>query len=166
MNPKPAVMTRWGVGPTYAFGSILVVAALSLINIFGYPDLTLPHNLLSFGLGVGLFVVGFAILVFALVQVHSAFGVGKLVTTGVYAYFRDPVYAVWILFMMPGFILITGLLLLVIAPFLMYILLKALISKEEKYLELTFGKKYLDYKSNVNSVIPRLFKRSKKMDRF
>jgi len=73
---------------------------------------------------------------------------------------RDPVYAVWILFIVPGWILVTGILLLAIAPFLMYLLLKALIGREEAYMKLTFGKEYLDYKSKVNSVVPK-FKRSK-----
>lgn len=73
---------------------------------------------------------------------------------------RDPVYAVWILFIVPGLILITRMLLLTIASFLMYLLLKALVGREEAYMELTFGKEYLDYKSKVNSVIPKL-KRSK-----
>jgi len=121
----------------------------------------MPYNLFAFGFGIGLIIAGVAILVIALVQVHSAFSSRRLVTSGVYAYMRDPVYAVWILFIVPGLILIMGMLLLTIAPFLMYLLLKALIGREEAYMELTFGKEYLDYKSQVNSVIPRFMKRSK-----
>ena len=154
-------MTRWGIGPIYATGSIIFVWILSTINISIFPTLTLPYNLIVFGFGIGLITAGVAILVIALVQVHSAFSGRKLVTSGVYAYMRDPVYAVWILFIVPGFILITGMLLVTIAPFLMYSLLKALIGREEAHLEVTFGKEYLDYKSDVNSVIPKLMKRSK-----
>jgi protein-S-isoprenylcysteine O-methyltransferase Ste14 len=154
-------MTRWGIGPIYAAGSIVFVSILSTINNSIFPTLIMPCNLFVFGFGVGLITVGVAILVIALVQVHSAFSSRRLVTSGVYAYMRDPVYAVWILFIVPGFILVTGMLLLTIAPFLMYLLLKALIGREEAYMELTFGKEYLDYKSKVNSVIPKLTKRSK-----
>lgn len=155
-------MTRWGIGPIYAAGSIIFVAILSAINIYVFPIWTVPHSLILYVFGVGLMVLGIAVLVTALVQVHSAFGRRHLVTTGVYAYMRDPVYAVWILFFVPGFVLMSHFLLLVIAPFLMYALLKALIRREEVYLELTFGKEYLDYKSKVNSVIPKLIKRSKR----
>jgi protein-S-isoprenylcysteine O-methyltransferase Ste14 len=154
-------MTRWGIGPIYAAGSIVFVSILSTINNPIFPTLIMPCNLFVFGFSVGLITVGVAIVVIALVQVHSAFNSRKLVTSGVYAYMRDPVYAVWILFIVPGFTLVTGMLLLTIAPFLMYLLLKALIGREEAYMELTFGKEYLDYKSKVNSVIPKLTKRSK-----
>lgn len=97
----------------------------------------------------------------ALVQLHSAFSSRKLVSGGVYAYMRDPVHSVWILFIVLGLILITGMLLSAIAPFLMYSLLKALIGRQEACIELTFGKEYPDYKSKGNSVIPMFMKRSK-----
>ena len=153
-------MTRWGVGPIYAAGSVAFVAILSDINISFFPSLIVPYNPFGCACGIGLMAVGVVIIVIALSQVHSAFGSRRLVTTGVYAYMRDPVYAVWLLFMVPGLILITGMLLLTIAPFLMYSLLKALIGIEEAFMELNFGQKYLQYKSEVNSVIPKL-KRSR-----
>lgn len=149
-------MTRWGVGPIFAAGSIVSVVILSSVNISIFPELTMPYNPFVYVCGTGLMAVGVAILVIAVVQVHSAFGSRRLVTTGVYAYMRDPVYAVWLLFIVPGLILITGMLLLTIAPFLMYSLLKAVIGREEAYMELTFGKEYLQYNSEVNSVIPKL----------
>jgi protein-S-isoprenylcysteine O-methyltransferase Ste14 len=155
-------MSRWGVGPVFAAGSIALVATLSAINIFFLPTLTLSHNLVAFILGTGLMATGTAVLVVVLVQVHSAFGNRRLVTDGVYACMRDPVYAVWILLIVPGLALATGVLLVAIAPFLMYLLFKALIGKEEAYLEMTFGKEYLDYKKKVNSVIPKLLRRTKK----
>jgi len=153
-------MTRWGVGPIYAAGSIVFVVILSIINISIFPSLAMPCNPFVCACGIGLIAVGVVILVIALAQVHSAFGSRRLVTTGVYAYMRDPVYAVWLLFMVPGLILITGMLLLTIAPFLMYSLFKALIGREEAFMELAFGQKYLRYKSEVNSVVPKL-KRSR-----
>ena len=153
-------MTRWGIGPFYATGSIAFVAILSAVNIMFLPRFTIPYNLFIFGFAIGLIAVGVVILVIALVQVHSAYSRRKLVTSGVYSYMRDSVYAVWLLFIVPGLILVTGMLLLTFAPFLMYLLLKALIRKEEAYMELIFGKEYLDYKSKVNSVIPK-FRRSK-----
>lgn len=154
-------MTRWGVGPIFAAGSVIFVALLIAINDSVLSELTVRSNFLLLGFGGGLIAVGVVIFVVALHQVHSAFNSRELVTKGVYAYMRDPVYAVWILFIVPGLMLTTGMLLLVIAPLLMYWLHRALIGKEEEYLELTFGKKYLDYKSEVNSVIPRLNRKSK-----
>ena len=153
-------MTRWGIGPIYATASIAFVAILWALAVSFLPRLTIPYNPFVFDLGIGLLTVGVVILVIALVQVHSAFGRRKLVTSGVYAYMRDPVYAVWLLFIVPGLMLVTGILLLTIAPFLMYALLKILVRREEAYMERTFGKEYLNYKSLVNSVIPK-FRSSK-----
>jgi protein-S-isoprenylcysteine O-methyltransferase Ste14 len=149
-------MTRWGVGPVYEAGSILFVAVLAGINVLILPAWIMLYNSFVYVCGIGLVTVGVAILVVALVQVHSAFGSRSLVTTCVYAYMRHPVYAVWILFIVPGLLLVTEMLLLTIAPFLMYSLLRALIRREEAYMELTFGKEYLQYKNEVNSVIPKL----------
>jgi protein-S-isoprenylcysteine O-methyltransferase Ste14 len=154
-------MSRWGVGPIYAGGSVMFVVILSAINLSILPTLIISYNPYVFCFGVGLIAAGVAVLVIALVQVHSAYNSRKLVTSGVYAYIQHPVYAVWILFIVPGLILITGMLLLTVAPFLMYSLLRALIGREETYMEATFGREYLDYKNKVNSVIPKLRKRSK-----
>ena len=116
---RKATITRWGIGPIYAAGSLISVVILSEINLSLLPTLTMIPNLFASVLGIGLTATGVVILVIALVQVHSAFNSRKLVTSGIYAYMRDPVYAVWILFIVPGFILLTGMLLLTIAPFIM-----------------------------------------------
>jgi protein-S-isoprenylcysteine O-methyltransferase Ste14 len=81
-------MTRWGIGPIYAAGSIMFVAILSTISISILPTLTMPYNLFVCGFGIRLITAGVVILVIALVQVHSAFSSRKLVTSGVYAYVR------------------------------------------------------------------------------
>jgi protein-S-isoprenylcysteine O-methyltransferase Ste14 len=139
---------------------VILVVVLSGINLFVLPGLITHYNPVVFGFGIALIITGVPVLIAALAQVHSAFGKGELVTNGVYAYMRDPVYAVWILFIVPGALLATGILLLAIAPFLMYWLLKTLIGAEETYLEMTFGKKYLDYKNRVNSVVPKLARKT------
>jgi protein-S-isoprenylcysteine O-methyltransferase Ste14 len=87
-------MTRWSVGLNHAAGSEIFVAVLSGINVFVLPGLIKRYNPLVFGFGILLIIVGVTVLITALVKVHSAFGIGELVTDGVYAYMRDPVYAV------------------------------------------------------------------------
>ena len=154
-----AKMTRWGVGPVYGACSVLFVAILSALNITLVPALIIPLDVFAFFAGVGVIGVAIVILVVAVIQVQRAFASRKLVTAGIYAYMRDPIYPVWILFVVPGLVLVSGLLLLTFAPFLMFVLLKKQIGKEEAYLELTFAKEYSYYKSRVNSVIPKLTKR-------
>ena len=75
-------------------------------------------------------------------------------TTGIYAYIRNPVYALWILLIAPGLISATCFLLLIALPFVMYAFVRVLIVEEDEYLAEKFGEDYLEYKKKVNSIIP------------
>jgi len=73
----------------------------------------------------------------------------KVVTSGLYAYSRNPIYVGW-------FLLIAGigfrnanLLVLVIAVTMVLLLYRAVILEEEAYLEKKFGEEYLRYKKSV-----------------
>ena len=73
----------------------------------------------------------------------------KVVTSGLYAYSRNPIYLGW-------FLLIAGigfrnasLLVLAIAVTMMLLLYWAVIVEEEAYLEKRFGEEYLRYKKSV-----------------
>jgi protein-S-isoprenylcysteine O-methyltransferase Ste14 len=147
-------MNRWGVGPAYAAVSLETAAVLMMANLYYLPAFAIPHNDLVFMAGTGLIVAGAIVFLVAAVQVHTSFNRGKLVTGGVYAYMRHPVYAAWILFIVPGIILATGLLLLTALPVIMYLLLRALADREEAYMVQEFGNVYLDYRSRVNPVLP------------
>jgi protein-S-isoprenylcysteine O-methyltransferase Ste14 len=149
-------MTRWGIGPKFAIVSIVVGLIMITVNYNYFPSLILSYNPYMFWFGVALLLIGIAIFVMATIQVHRGFNRGRLITNGVYAYIRHPVYAVWILFIVPGLLLITGLLFLIVMPFVMYAWFRVLIVEEEEYLEQKFGREYLDYKRRVNAIIPRI----------
>ena len=153
--PASRSMTRWGVGPNFAVPSLAIFILLSIANSF-IPALLLPFNLYRFLISVVLIACGVAMCISAASQVHRAFNQGKLVTSGLYAYIRNPVYAAWILLIAPGVIVASGLLLLTIMPFAMYAMVRVLIVNEDRYLEQKFGQEYLEYKKNVNSIIPKL----------
>jgi protein-S-isoprenylcysteine O-methyltransferase Ste14 len=148
-------MTSWGVGPKFASISLVVLLVTGFANFYYVPALALPFSLLRFLAGVALIVLGVAMFLVAAVQVHKAFDEGKLVTSGIYAYVRNPVYAAFIWLIAPGLILVTGLLLLIILPFVMYGLIRFLLLDEDNYLEEKFGEEYLEYKRRVNSIIPK-----------
>ena len=148
-------MTSWGGGPKFALISLVVLLFIGFVNFYFFPVLALPFDLLRFSAGVALIALGVAMCLVAAVQVHKAFDKGKLVTSGLYAYLRNPVYAAFILLIAPGLILVTGLLLLIVLPFVMYALVRFLIADEDRYLEEKFGQEYLEYKKRVNSIIPK-----------
>ena len=73
----------------------------------------------------------------------------KVVTSGIYAYSRNPIYLGW-------FILIAGIgfrnanpFVLAMALTMILLLYWAVILEEEKYLENRFGEEYLRYKKSV-----------------
>jgi len=127
-----------------------------ITNRYYFPNLSLSYNPVSFWFGIVVILIGIAILFKAAVQVHRGFDLGKLVTDGVYAYVRHPVYAVWILFIAPGLFLATGALFLIALPFLMYAVFRTLIVEEDEYLKQKFGQEFTDYTKKVNSIIPKL----------
>jgi protein-S-isoprenylcysteine O-methyltransferase Ste14 len=156
-------MTRWGVGPRFAIASGAIGFAMITINHCYFPSLSLPNNPICFWLGTITVLVGIGLLLFAIVQVHRAFSYGRLVTNGVYAYIRHPVYAVWILFIVPGLFLTTGALFLIVLPFLMYGFVTVLTVEEDEYLKQRFGEEFTDYKKRVNAIIPKLSARTGKL---
>jgi protein-S-isoprenylcysteine O-methyltransferase Ste14 len=107
-------------------------------------------------IGLSLEVVGLAVLIFSYTSMarakttidpsqHSS----KVVTTGLYAYSRNPIYLGW-------FLLIAGigfrngsLFVLLIAVTMILLLYWAVVIEEEKYLERKFGEEYLSYKKSV-----------------
>ncbi|HMK94592.1 MAG TPA: isoprenylcysteine carboxylmethyltransferase family protein [Candidatus Limnocylindrales bacterium] len=147
-------MSGWGVGPRFAVISLVIGLIVILINARFFPTLILRYNPLTFLCGAFLILLGIGVCLDAAVQVHKAFDQGRLVTSGIYAHVRNPVYAAWILLVAPGLVLVTGFLLLIAVPFFMYALIRILIVKEDVYLEKRFGSEYLDYKKRVNSIIP------------
>jgi len=158
LKHKSPRMTSWGVGPKFAFASLAIGVIVILVNGFVFPELILRFNPFTFFSGAILILLGATLCIIAAVQVHRAFDQGKLITKGVYAYVRNPVYAAWVLLIAPGLVLVTGFLLLTVMPFIMYFLTRTLIGEEDAYLEQKFGKEYFEYKKRVNSIIPKLTK--------
>lgn len=85
--------------------------------------------------GVSLIIIGSPILLIPAFTIDKYFNEGKLCTKGIYSFIRHPIYASWIVFIVPGIILIFGLILGISIPIFMYIIFKILIIEEEQYLE-------------------------------
>ena len=80
----------------------------------------------------------------------------KLVTTGIYAYVRHPIYAAFF-YIAIGLILISQNIILFILPVLFWAFLTvAMIKTEEKWLIEKFGEDYIDYSKKVNRFLPKV----------
>ncbi len=159
-------MTQWGVGPKFTFLSLGYSIVIVLINYIFFPTLTIPiPRLLSLVLGIILIIIGVPIFIMPGLTIHKYFNEGKLATKGVYAYFRHPIYGSWIVFIVPGVVLMLNSLLGLTVPFFMYGVYKFLIREEEEYLEEKFGEEYFEYKRKVGSIFPKFITLFGKKDR-
>lgn len=164
MTNKATHLPIFGVGPFYVCFCLLATLAGLLMQYLGYLQAGEVKNyqivfyiaaLLSIFLGLWLYfqaVMGQKILQ----QIKQ----GQLVTSGVYALVRNPIYSAF-LFIFTGILLLAENYLLLILPLIFYLVLTILLKlSEEKWLEKKFGHNYLQYCQKVNRIIP-FFPRNK-----
>lgn len=100
-----------------------------------------------------LLVPGILIWIGSVVQFLIEFPKGKLITTGVYSFSRNPIYASWIILVLPGLAGIFNNWIFLLAAIAMYVALVIFIPEEEKALTEIFGKQYIKYAKRVNRVL-------------
>ena len=97
---------------------------------------------------------GVTIYVKALRNFNVDYKKGALATKGPFSVVRHPIYAAWILLIIPGFVLLFRSWLLLGVPPVAYIAFRALIHEEDAHLQRTFGQSYLKYRFRVNEMFP------------
>ncbi len=152
-------MTRWGIGPKFTIISLIYAAIVFAIQntVFSEFRFVIYSTLINRLIGFVLILIGFIIFLIPAFTIDKYFYEGKLYTKGIYAYLRHPIYAAWISFIVPGFVILRGSTLGVTIPIFMYVIFRALIPVEEKYLMDKFGDEYLEYQSNVWAIFPKLW---------
>jgi protein-S-isoprenylcysteine O-methyltransferase Ste14 len=149
-------MTFWGVGPKYGlFSAVYCILMVALSKYFD-PFFTIhfvPHDVLV-TIATILILIGIPFYIVSLVTIKRAFSAGRLVTEKTFGMCRHPVYSAWIIFFVPGIMLLNNTWIGLSAPLVMYILLLNLVKKEEAYLETVFGNEYLAYKEMIPTVLP------------
>jgi protein-S-isoprenylcysteine O-methyltransferase Ste14 len=157
-------MTIFGVGLLlvasggFSLGLILFVEAVWGIQLTwttDNTDLLIPIGALFMAAGLYLWASGAMVI-------RKAFYEKKLLTEGVYGWTRNPIYAAFILFLVPALSFLMNDVLIIIASPVLYAVFRISIWKEEAYLLGLFGDKYRRYTEQVPRLIPRvgLFGRS------
>jgi protein-S-isoprenylcysteine O-methyltransferase Ste14 len=149
-------LSRWGAGPKI-IGGALVYGGVALGATYARPDIfevqCLPRSV-CIALGVILLALGVPMWLVSVTSVMKAYNRDRLVTSGLYAVVRHPLYSAWITLNLPGLALLfrswPGLLM----PFLAYAVFKLNIRVEDEYLRNRFGQAYVDYRARVNEIIP------------
>lgn len=147
-----------GVGPIYVIIIVtltiigIAASAFGMLNIGKYGVLKLPFTLL----GVLLIALGIFMWLSANFgsKLDDNIKNNKLVTTGVYAWVRNPIYSAFLL-LCTGAIMIANNIILLLLPFLYWIFMTVLMrNTEEKWLKELYGQEYTEYCKKVNRCIP------------
>lgn len=149
-------ISRWGVGPSIVV-SAGAYAAVAGLATWLWPDIcmvTAVAHIAFVVAGIVLLVIGIPMLVVAGRAVTVAYNAHKLATTGIFGLTRNPIYSAWIVFIIPGLVLLTRSWPLMLTPLVAYMVFKARIGRENEYLERQFGDEYRKYRAEVNELVP------------
>ena len=151
-------LSMYGVGPIYG-GVIIAVTVVAVIaghsNLFEagiisvtrIPFIAVGILIIAFGLGLWLGAIFHS-------KIDSGITENQLVTNGVYAMCRNPIYTAF-MFFCTGALLISGNVFFLPLFFFYWIFMTVLMKNtEEKWLLELYGNEYTDYCKRVNRCIP------------
>lgn len=149
-------LSRWGIGPSIAMAAVGYAAIAGAATRI-WPEVCLIRIVPSsvfLTAGAVLILVGVPMLAAAGRAATVAYNSDKLATTGIFGVVRNPIYAAWIVFIIPGIVLWTRSWPLLLTPLMAYAVFKMRIRRENEYLEKRFGEAFRQYKANVNELFP------------
>lgn len=149
-------LSRFGVGPKIV-ASVVTCAALAGTLSYRFADVCVvpafrQAPIVTFA--VILILIGSPIWLIGAITVMRAYNRDQLLTSGVFALVRHPMYAAWIVLILPGIALLTASWPFLLMPLVAYAVFKALIHTEDEYLQTRFGQTYSDYRASVNEIVP------------
>lgn len=147
----------WGVGPRTFFPALIYAVFAAAGTYLFAPDLLVlggsTYAILAV-VGAVLVVAAIPILAVAGRKLTAAYREGRLVTDGPFAWSRNPLYAAWILLVLPGLSLLTGAWPVLLTPLVAYVSFRIWIVREERDLAQQFGQAYEAYRAEVPRLVP------------
>lgn len=158
-------------GAVFFFGliTLFIFAALQVDKCLDFPEL-LPTSL-NVIVSVSILVIGLFLMIWSILQFIRVKGTPvpfnpppKLVTTGPYAYVRNPMLTgVFVLLFGLGVLLGSISLVSIFTPVFILFNVWELKAVEERELEKRLGKGYVEYRKRVPMFVPRLKVRTRKL---
>ena len=142
------------MGPAFAALSTLYLILILIISHYFQFKIESGNNILLEIAGIFLLAIGIVFYIISVVKVMKAYNSDKLITSNIYKFCRHPLYASWVVFIVPGIVLLCNNWIGFTMPIFMYIILRILVKKEENYLENKFGKDYTNYKNKIPCILP------------
>jgi protein-S-isoprenylcysteine O-methyltransferase Ste14 len=140
-----------GVAPLIAIPTFLYLGLTILINYSAGGIFTITEKGYSILLAAGVVMIVTGVLMVASCgrKLLKSFNSGKLMTDGLYKIFRNPMYAAYMLFVVPGICLLFNSWLVLTAVIINSLLFFIFIRKEHRYLQEKFGKEYEEYLQKI-----------------
>jgi protein-S-isoprenylcysteine O-methyltransferase Ste14 len=153
MNTK---MTFGGIGPKLALITLpyIVLAMLVIQRDPQFLKLHFDNSILIAVTGYTWISIGLLFYVATIIVFLTDFKKGLLVTRGTFGLCRNPIYASFIVFFIPGLALVFQSGMIFSIALVLYLNFKISIHGENKVLEREFGEAYEDYRKSVNEIIP------------
>lgn len=151
-------MTRCGIGPRFSIITVICGIATGWVTV-QYPTaftIRVMPPWVFVVLGSVLVVLGVIVYIAALHTFNHGYRNKQLVTHGLYAIVRHPIYFAWILLICPGVVLFFRSWLMCLLPLVAYISFKAEIHHEDRDLEKRFGQAYHEYRARTHELFPGL----------
>lgn len=149
-------MTFGGIGPKLALISLpyILLAILVIQKDPQFLKLNLADNVWITIAGYAWISIGFLFYVTTILVFLTDFKKGLLVTRGTFSLCRNPIYASFIVFFIPGLALIFQSGMILSIALVLYLNFKISIHGENKVLEREFGDAYEVYRKSANEIIP------------
>ncbi len=153
MNTK---MTFGGIGPKLGLITLpyIILAMVVMQRDPHFLRLKFLDNTLAGIFGYIWISVGLVFYVATIVVFLTDFREGKLVTRGTFSLCRNPIYAAFIVFFIPGLALVFGSGMILSIAIVLYLNFKLSIHGEKIILRRNFGEAYETYEREVNEIIP------------
>ena len=132
--------------PTFLYLILAVVISLTATKIF---TISINHYFVLAAIGIVLITGGVLMVISCGRKLLKSFNSDLLMTDGLYRIFRNPMYASYLLLIIPGICLLFNSWLVLSTVVINYILFSVFIKREHRYLEEKFGSEYEEYLEKV-----------------
>jgi len=155
------VLNLFGIGPRLIIFTLLYSFLFEKAKQLYHFDISIkrfvPNALVNI-VSIILIMLGLVFLILSLRAIIKLTKADKLNTNGIYSVCRHPLYTSWIIFIVPGIILMSNSLASFSIPLIMYLIFRLLIKEEENKLLNRYGDQYRDYKSRVGLLFPKIWR--------
>ncbi|MGE0019872.1 MAG: isoprenylcysteine carboxylmethyltransferase family protein [Draconibacterium sp.] len=158
---SPSGLDARGVGPRIILRTspFLLAATITEVWFVSSAELSILNYPAFKTAGWLWLAIGIVFFVSSIVQFSRNFPKGKLLTTGMFACSRNPIYSCWILFILPSLWLVFNNWLFLLSAIVMCVATIILVKEEEVELLKHFGKQYAEYRTRVGCII-RFFRKT------